>query len=176
MKRMIIALVLVLLMVFALAACGEGGAAEDPNAAYYGTYNLIMVKMGPLVATPTDMGVFEGASVELQADGKAIFNDGESAEDTTYTIEGSNFTLVESDTEFKGTIENDTLTLAITAETLGGEGDAEAMTMYFGKDGTDAVQALEDELAAAGTFEEQLDSMDMDQLQQFIEDYSYLMG
>ncbi len=83
---------------------------------------------------------------------------------------------MESDTEFKGTIEGDTIVLSITAETLGGEGDDEAMSMYFGKEGSDGAKALEDELAAAGTFEEQLDSMDMDQLQQFIDDYSYLMG
>jgi hypothetical protein len=59
---------------------------------------------------------------------------------------------------------------------LGGEGDAEAVTMYFALEGSDAVSALQDEISAAGTMDEQLENMSQEELLQLMEDYGYLFG
>ena len=174
-KRTLPALLLVGLMALTLAACGGssggGGAADAPD--YLGTYPLCSVVMGPLLATPEDFG-FESAYIELKDNGKCVFNDGSDTETIPYTIDGTAFSLEESDSVLKGTIENGGIILNVTAADMGGEGDEPAIALQFAKGGSDAETSMQSALDAAGTIDEQMESMELDDLMQILNDFSFL--
>lgn len=185
-KKSLLALLLAGILALALAGCGGSSApAEEESAAeeavveeapdYLGTYNLVSLKMGPLVMLPADFG-YEGSYMELREDGTLTFNNGSDSEESPYTVDGTAFSMVEGDTSVNGTIENDTIALIMTAADLGGEGDAEAMTMNFAKSGSDAEAALKEAAEAAGSMDDQLEAMSTEQLTAFLDDYGYLFG
>lgn len=171
------ALLLAGLLALALCACGgSGGGSNTADAPdYLGKYDLIMLKMGPLMMTPADFD-YENSYMELKDGGTLTFFDGEESEEGPYTVDGTSFSMEEGDSVMKGTLQDGTLTLTLTADELGGEGDAEAVTMYFALEGSDAVSALQDEISAAGTMDEQLENMSQEELLQLMEDYGYLFG
>ena len=157
MKKRILAVLVAGLMALALTACGgsSGGGSEEAAAPdYLGTYNLCKITMGSLVMAPDDYD-YGGAYI---------------------TVDGTTFSLEENGSTLKGTIENDCIALTLTAADLGGEGDAEAMVMYFGLAGSEAETKLKDEVTQAGTLDEQMEAMGTDGLMQFMEDYGYLFG
>ena len=142
---------------------------------YLGTYNLCKITMGSLVMAPDDYD-YGGAYMELKEGDTLTFNDGTETEEEPYTVDGTTFSLEENGSTLKGTIENDCIALTLTAADLGGEGDAEAMVMYFGLAGSEAETKLKDEVTQAGTLDEQMEAMGTDGLMQFMEDYGYLFG
>ena len=131
--------------------------------------------MGSLVMAPDDYD-YGGAYMELKEGDTLTFNDGTETEEEPYTVDGTTFSLEENGSTLKGTIENDCIALTLTAADLGGEGDAEAMVMYFGLAGSEAETKLKDEVTQAGTLDEQMEAMGTDGLMQFMEDYGYLFG
>ena len=178
MKKRILAVLVAGLMALALTACGggSGGGSEEAAAPdYLGTYNLCKITMGSLVMAPDDYD-YGGAYMELKEGDTLTFNDGTETEEEPYTVDGTTFSLEENGSTLKGTIENDCIALTLTAADLGGEGDAEAMVMYFGLAGSEAETKLKDEVTQAGTLDEQMEAMGTDGLMQFMEDYGYLFG
>ena len=176
-KKRLPALLLAGLLALVLTACGGGGepAAAEDAPDYLGRYDMIMLKMGPLVLTPGEYD-FENAYMELKDGGTLTFFDGEDSEDVPYTVDGTSFSMEEDGTTLKGTIQDNIVAVTFTAADLGGEGDAEAMTMDFALEGSDAVSALQDQVAAAGTMDEQLENLTQDELLQLMDDYGYLFG
>ena len=178
-KKRFPALLLAGLLALFLTACGGSGggelAATEDAPDYLGKYDVIMLKMGPLVMTPDEYD-FENAYMELKDGGTLTFFDGEDSEKEPYTVDGTSFSMEENGTTLNGTIQDNVVTLTFTAADLGGEGDAEAMTMYFALEGSDAVSTLQEQVAAAGTMDEQLENMTQDELLQLMEDYGFLFG
>ena len=174
-KKSLLAFLLAGVLALALTACGGSGGdtASEEAPDYLGKYNLLMIKMGPLVMTPDEYG-YENCYMELKGGGTLTFFDGKDSEEEPYTVDGTAFSMEENGSTMKGTIQDGTVTLTLTASDLGGEGDAEAMTMFFALEGSDAVSKLQDEATAAGTMDEQLENMSQDDLLQFMEDYGYL--
>lgn len=180
-KKSILALLLAGLMVLALAACGGSSApapAEEETAEapdYLGTYNLTAIKMGPLLVTAEEFG-FEGAYMELKEDGKLDFCNGTDTENVPYTVDGTAFTMEEGDTAMTGTIENGAIEVGFTASMLDGEGDKVIMTMCFAQPGSDAETAYKDALSAAGSMEDQMDAMSVEELTDFLKEFSEVFG
>ena len=99
--KKITALLLVLAMVFAFAACGSS-EPDDPNC---GMYTCTSVGMEGFSLTPDE--IFENeCTMELKNGGKAkVVIDGESAS-AEWSVNGTDFTLTLEGVESVGTIEN----------------------------------------------------------------------
>lgn len=112
----LLSLVLALMLVLALAACGGSGggaAADDPNL---GTYKLQSL-MGFSVAEYAEMmGVTEeeaadSMALELKADGKAEWTiDGE-AQSLDWSMEGETITFTDGQETLEGTLVDGVITL-----------------------------------------------------------------
>ena len=173
-------------MMLALAACGGNSApapAEEETAAeetteapdYLGTYNLASIKMGPLLVTAEEFG-YEGAYMDLKEDGKLDFCNGSDTEEVPYTVDGTAFSMEESGTTMTGTIENGAVEVGFTGAMLGSEGDEVVMTMCFAQPGSDAETAYKEALDAAGSMDDQLEAMSLEQLTAFLDEYSAIFG
>ncbi len=146
-------------------------SAEGPD--YLGRYNLVMIEIGPLVMTP-DMYGYEDCYMELKNDGNLIFFDGEDAETEPYTVDGTAFSMEENGNILKGTIQNNTVELILTAEDIGRESDAKAMTMYFALEGSAVATKLQNEAVSAGSVNEQLENLSKDDLIKLKDHFGYL--
>ena len=177
-KRTLTALLLAGLLALTLTACGGssgGETAEEAAPDYLGTYDLIYMTMGPITVSPEEFG-YEGAYMELKDGGTLTFSDGTDTEEETYTVDGTAFSMEENGTEMTGTIQDDEIELGLTGAMLGNEGDTVVMTMKFAKQDSDKAAALKEELAAAGTTDEQMEAMSTEELSSFLEEYSAVFG
>ena len=178
-RKSILALLLAGLMALALTACGGSSApaaeetAEAPD--YLGTYNLVSIKLGSLLVTADEFG-YEGAYMELKEGDKLDFCNGSDTEEVPYTVDGTAFSMEESGTTITGTIENGAIEVGFTGATLGSEGDDVVMTMCFAQPGSDAEAAYKDDLAAAGSMDDQLEAMSIEELTAFLDEYSAIFG
>lgn len=178
-KKSILALLLAGLMALALAACGGSSAPAAEEAAeapdYLGTYNLVCIELGPLLVTAEEFG-YEGAYMELKEGGKLTFCDGTDTEEVPYTVDGTAFSMEENGTAMTGTIENGAVEVGFTGAMLGSEGDEVLMTMCFAQPGSDAETGYKEALDAAGSMDDQLDGMSMEELSDFLNEYSAVFG
>lgn len=179
-KRSLLALLLASLLALALTACGgSSGAGEEPAAEeapdYLGTYNLVSIKMGPILVTPEEFG-YAGAYMELKEDGKLTFSDGSDTEEVPYTVDGTAFSMEENGNTMTGTIQDGYVELGFTGAMLDAEGDDVIMTMAFAKEGSAQETALKEELEAAGSMDDQMEAMSMEELSAFVEEYSAIFG
>lgn len=178
-RKSILALLLAGLMMLALAACGGSSAPAEEETAeapdYLGTYNLVSIEMGPLLVTAEEFG-YEGAYMDLKEDGKLDFCNGSDTEEVPYTVDGTAFSMEESGTTMTGTIENGAVEVGFTGAMLGSEGDEVVMTMCFAQPGSDAETAYKEALDAAGSMDDQLEAMSLEQLTAFLDEYSAIFG
>ena len=178
-RKSILALLLAGLMMLALAACGGSSAPAEEETAeapdYLGTYNLVSIEMGPLLVTAEEFG-YEGAYMDLKEDGKLDFCNGSDTEEVPYTVDGTAFSMEESGTTMTGTIENGAVEVGFTGAMLGSEGDEVVMTMCFAQPGSDAETAYKEALDAAGSMDDQLEAMRLEQLTEFLDEYSAIFG
>ena len=178
-RKSILALLLAGLMMLALAACGGSSAPAEEETAeapdYLGTYNLVSIEMGPLLVTAEEFG-YEGAYMDLKEDGKLDFCNGSDTEEVPYTVDGTAFSMEESGTTMTGTIENGAVEVGFTGAMLGSEGDEVVMTMCFAQPGSDAETAYKEALDAAGSMDDQLEAMSLEQLTEFLDEYSAIFG
>ena len=178
-RKSILALLLAGLMMLALAACGGSSAPAEEETAeapdYLGTYNLVSIEMGPLLVTAEEFG-YEGAYMDLKEDGKLDFCNGSDTAEVPYTVDGTAFSMEESGTTMTGTIENGAVEVGFTGAMLGSEGDEVVMTMCFAQPGSDAETAYKEALDAAGSMDDQLEAMSLEQLTAFLDAYSAIFG
>ena len=109
--KKILVVVLALAMIFALAACGEGGssdgASSDPNV---GVYTGTSVEMMGITMDMSE--IYEGdCTLELKDGGKATVTlDGDSI-DATWAVDGDAITVTIEGEESAGTIADGTIVL-----------------------------------------------------------------
>ena len=103
MKKAIV-IVLALVMVFALAACGGGASKPMKEAA--GTYEGTQCKF----VGSTDWVKDEKFSLELKSDGTGTHNRDDMSFDVTWKIDGEDFTMTEKfaglTIDYNGTLKN----------------------------------------------------------------------
>ena len=109
MKRMkkLTVILLAMIMVFSLAACG-GGAKDDPNLGKYIGDEINIFEWTPMEE------VYPGDNfIELKADGKGDFTmDGENIE-MKWSLDGDKITIVAEDVESTGTLKDGVLTIDV---------------------------------------------------------------
>jgi len=137
------ALFLIALLLVSFTGCGGSGdtQADDPNL---GVYTAIRAGNGPIEFNVADL--YEtGFVVELKAKGKCeITVDGEKGRGT-WTLDGTDFTLKEGDSEYQGTISDGILRL----EDVDGEGTY----FIFTKDGVELSAPSVDETVDMSAWE-----------------------
>ena len=121
MKKTLIAVLALMLSISLLAGCGAGGGTSAPE----GKYNITSLEMGgqDVLALYNSMSAIAAESgaeveelpemyIEFRNDGKcAIVFAGEDPEEDTFTMDGNNITIGSGDTEIKGTVDGNKVTL-----------------------------------------------------------------
>ena len=106
MKKLFCA-VLVILLVFSFAACGNRGASDDPNL---GKYLAVTVFDDGYSYDAADAG-FGNFAIELKSGGKAtLFMDGDTS-NGTWKLNGTDFSFSAGLASFNGSLENGKLTI-----------------------------------------------------------------
>ncbi len=108
MMKKVASIILALLMLVSLAACGSSDvSSDDPNVGMWTAVSASMLG----ITTDIDEVFDQGASLELKANGKYVLTlDGENG-NGKWTYEDGGLAFTSSEFDFYGSVESDILTL-----------------------------------------------------------------
>ena len=114
----LISLLMTLMLVLALAACGGssgGAAADDPNLGLYKMSSLMGFSLEEYaeMLEITEEEAADSMTLELKADGKADMTIDGDVQTLDWSVEGDAITLTDGEESLEGTLADGTITLDI---------------------------------------------------------------
>ena len=100
MKKTLMVLLAIMIMI-PLAACGGGGDSDDPNL---GTYICTEAEYMGITIGVDDLGVDGDITIELKSNGKGKLNQGSDSYNITWTLDGEDFEFKDSSVTVAGTL------------------------------------------------------------------------